>query len=201
MAVPVCSFISSLLEKRNRPQVAKAVGITNVYLGQIMKGTIPSREVLIKLAWELGISARIFLELAGMPCTGGLLIIRGLPGSGKTTLAKKIIRTMSQDAVHLEADMFFEDEDGNYNFDPNLLGDAHAWCEAKAIEAMRKDQNVIVSNTFTQVWEFEPYLRAATNIGVPCEVIVATGNYQNTHGVSEEKLQAMKDRWEDLAHE
>jgi tRNA uridine 5-carbamoylmethylation protein Kti12 len=42
-----------------------------------------------------------------------LILLRGLPGSGKTTLAKSLV---TKDYCHKEADMYFVDEFGNYKF-------------------------------------------------------------------------------------
>ena len=53
-----------------------------------------------------------------------LILIRGLPGSGKSTMA----RVKYPNHIHLEADMYFEDDKGNYNFDPKKLKEAHKWC-------------------------------------------------------------------------
>ena len=76
-----------------------------------------------------------------------LILLRGLPGNGKSTFAKVIGGT------HYEADMYFM-EDGIYNFDPSGLKDAHAWCRNSTETAMRRGEDkVIVSNTFTQEWE------------------------------------------------
>ena len=41
-----------------------------------------------------------------------LIIIRGLPGSGKSTFAKSL------NCTHFETDMYFTDSEGNYNFMP-----------------------------------------------------------------------------------
>jgi len=48
-----------------------------------------------------------------------LLIVRGLPGSGKTVMAKKMTGY-----VHLEADMYFE-VNGKYEYDRAKVGKAH----------------------------------------------------------------------------
>ena len=40
-----------------------------------------------------------------------LYIVRGIPGSGKSTFAKTL------GGIHIEADQYFVDGDGNYNFD------------------------------------------------------------------------------------
>ena len=50
-----------------------------------------------------------------------LLLVRGLPGSGKSTLAKNLIGYY----FHVETDQFWM-EDGEYKFDANRLGEAHA---------------------------------------------------------------------------
>lgn len=74
-----------------------------------------------------------------------LYIVRGLPGSGKSTFAKSL------GGVNYEADMFFINENGEYNFDPSKLKDAHNWCRHKAMDSMKSGEPiVVVSNTFTQ---------------------------------------------------
>ena len=118
------------------------------------------------------------------------LLIRGLPGSGKSTLAKRLVGGGWAD-VYFESDMFFE-KDGVYRFDPKLLSDAHAWCLERATHWHNEGWRVVVSNTFTRKWEMEPYLE----VDPYAIVIVATGEYQNVHGVSDEKIQQMRERWE-----
>ena len=43
-----------------------------------------------------------------------LFLVRGLPGSGKSTFAKALV---GSDFLVCEADKFFYDKEGNYNFD------------------------------------------------------------------------------------
>ena len=47
--------------------------------------------------------------------SGILFLVRGLPGSGKSSFA---IHIWNEYAV-CEADKFFYDKEGNYNFDPS----------------------------------------------------------------------------------
>jgi predicted ABC-type ATPase len=128
-----------------------------------------------------------------------LILIRGISGSGKTTYAKKL---MQQDPSlsHYEADMFFY-KDGDYAFDPTKLKDAHAWCKNQTEEDLRNGKSVIVSNTFTQKWEIEPYIQLGKKYGAEIILKKATGNYQNVHGVPPEALERMRSRWEDLEGE
>ena len=124
---------------------------------------------------------------------GHLLLIRGLPGSGKSTMAKELMKPL--DAKHFEADMFFVDIHGNYEFDPSKLKDAHLWCKTVTKQALRNGHNVIVSNTFTQKWEMAVY------IDMDCAtfaVIEAKGEYESVHGVPKDKIQLMKNRWETI---
>lgn len=121
-----------------------------------------------------------------------LLIIRGLPGSGKTTMARAL-----DGYEHYEADMFFE-RDGEYRFDPSKLKAAHSWCLSMAVSSMRRGVNCVVSNTFTQKWEVQPYLDAAKLEGVTVRIIEATGNFKNIHSVPPDAIERMRRRWENL---
>ena len=128
-----------------------------------------------------------------------LILIRGISGSGKTTYAKKL---MAQDPElsHYEADMFFY-QDGKYNFNPQKLREAHEWCKNQTEKDLSAGKSVIVSNTFTQKWEIDPYIQMGKKYGAEVIIKKATGNYQNVHGVPPEALERMRSRWEDLEGE
>mgnify|MGYP000391811624 CR=1 FL=1 len=85
-----------------------------------------------------------------------LTLVRGLPGSGKSTFANTITNEFSV----CEADKFFYDKEGNYNFDATKLTNAHQWCREQVEIRMKDNQanyqfypHIVVSNTFTQEWE------------------------------------------------
>ena len=120
-----------------------------------------------------------------------LTLIRGLPGSGKSTLAKTI------DAVHLEADMYFVDQKGNYNFNRTLLKKAHNWCQKKCEEVLIEGQSVVVSNTFIKQWEMEPYRELARKHQAILEIRVCMGNYKTIHNVPRNTIINMQREWED----
>jgi predicted kinase len=118
-------------------------------------------------------------------------LIRGLPGSGKSTMAKEFA---SKGFSHYEADMFFE-VDGGYKYDASRIREAHNWCQSMARQALAAGKRVVVSNTFTQLREMAPYLSMTKS----AKVIEATGKWQNLHGVPAEMLERMAQRWEPLA--
>lgn len=121
-----------------------------------------------------------------------LVIIRGCPGSGKSTKALTY-----RGYRHFEADMFFEAE-GYYMFDASRLAEAHEWCLYQVKKALLAGDNVVVSNTFTRLSEFAPYVWFAEEIGAEVTLVECTGNYQNIHNVPEHVVQAMRDRWETI---
>ncbi len=121
-----------------------------------------------------------------------IVLIRGIPGSGKTTIAKK---TYPQHVL-CEADQFFYDDNGNYHYDVAKIRDAHSWCQTAVKEAMNKNNNVVVSNTFIRLWEMKPYAVMAKSHGYKINIIEATGTFKNIHGVSDEKVAMMRKRYE-----
>lgn len=121
-----------------------------------------------------------------------LVLIRGLPGSGKSTMARVLALI---GFAHHEADHFFM-VDGEYKFDASKLQEAHAKCLADAGESLSLGMNVVVSNTFTRMWEMKPYLDLAASLGCRVHVITADGSYQNVHGVPSDVIDRMRERWE-----
>jgi predicted kinase len=123
-----------------------------------------------------------------------LFLLRGLPGAGKSTLAKSI------GGLHFEADMYFVDTDGNYNFDATKLRDAHDWCKRKVYNGMTvlNQSRIIVSNTFTQEWEMKAYFDLAEQHGYTVFSLIVENRHGgiNAHEVPQEALDKMKDRFE-----
>jgi len=128
-----------------------------------------------------------------------LILVRGVSGSGKTTYAKKLIND-DPSLSHYEADMFFY-KNGNYKFNPNKLNLAHHWCKTQTENNLQNGKSVIVSNTFTQKWEIEPYIELGKKYNANIIIKKATRNYQNVHGVPDEIVERMRSRWEDVEGE
>src|SRR5687768_6580881 len=123
-----------------------------------------------------------------------MIFIRGLPGSGKSTLARTL--KWKGNAVHIEADMFHEDEYGNYFFKPENITAAHEWCRKTADDILKRGDSVIVSNTFTMKWELKPYFKLAQKYGIVPTVLICNGDFGSIHNVPEEVLINMKNRFQ-----
>ena len=83
-----------------------------------------------------------------------LYLVRGLPGSGKSTVARALADGAIIGGEAIETDEFFVDADGVYRFDGAKLGDAHRDCleRARALMTTPGTRLVAVANTFSQRW-------------------------------------------------
>lgn len=131
---------------------------------------------------------------------GDLILLRGLPGSGKTTLGEVILHsTQGSKPDVVSADNYFIDDKGNYNFDSTKLKEAHNNCQQICAERMRLEfSKVVVANTFTEEWEMKPYFDMAERYKYRIHTIIVENRHggKNIHGVPDEKLQQMKDRFQ-----
>lgn len=129
--------------------------------------------------------------------TKELFLLRGLPGSGKTTLANQLGGSL------VEADRYFM-EYGDYKFDASKLKEAHAWCREQVQNWMETNDRgfdvprIVVSNTFTQEWEMKPYYDLAKEHGYMVFSLIVENRHggQNVHNVPEDKIEQMRKRFE-----
>lgn len=122
-----------------------------------------------------------------------LIIIRGLPGAGKSELAKKF----SSKAI-CTADDYYTDINGNYNWDVSKIGHAHEWCQKKCRKFMQKGiQNIIVANTSTTQKELKPYMDLAREFGYRTFSIIIENRHEgkSVHEVPEKTMDKMEGRF------
>jgi predicted kinase len=121
------------------------------------------------------------------------VILRGLPGTGKSTFAKRLASEF--DFVHLEADdhLFVN---GEYRFDPARIADAHALVVRDALTHLQAGARVVVANTHVRLWEMAGIIGAATIAQRSFCIVEFIGQYGNIHAVPADVISAMNARYE-----
>ena len=120
-----------------------------------------------------------------------LYIIRGVPGSGKSTWARTQLGIKP-----FEADDFFM-RDGVYRYQADLVPRAHEFCKRRCENAMQEGvETIAVANTFTRKWEYSKYLELAEKYGYTVVIHICKGNYKNVHNVPDDVIAKMRERFE-----
>lgn len=123
-----------------------------------------------------------------------LVIIRGLPGSGKSTKAKNDF----PDYLHYEADHLFCDTKGVYRFDLQLWERACEWVQCMVDCALSRQENVLVSDVFPLMSSILPYRDLAEQHGAELKIVTCTEQFGNIHRVPMFVLQKMRNSFETI---
>jgi len=121
-----------------------------------------------------------------------LIIVRGIPGSGKSTFAELLGRAICT------ADDYHMDRKGNYNWRPENVGRAHAWCQRKCERFLKAGiGRVIIANTSTTEDEIRPYILMAKKYGYMVFSVIVENRHGgiNEHNVPEVTLEKMLKRF------
>jgi predicted kinase len=128
-----------------------------------------------------------------------VIIMRGLPGAGKSTFVKKNY----PDAVICSADKYFINKHGEYKFDPGLIGEAHIHCLQTFLYFITtlKEKLIVIDNTNVTTTEWIPYYRIAETMGYSCEIIEVFADpkicvERNIHGVPKSTIDNMARKWQ-----
>ena len=116
-----------------------------------------------------------------------IILIRGVPSSGKTTKA----RTEYLNHILCDTDQSFETDNG-YEYDHGKVKEAHEFCYNIARELLMMDLDVFFANAFTHVWETQEYL----DLPFQVSVVESTQNLENVHGVPPEIVNRMRQKFE-----
>ena len=138
-----------------------------------------------------------------------MIIMRGLPGSGKSTWIEldSSEYVNQRDFMIASADHYHIDENGVYNFDLKNQREAHTYCKNVALYACKTEHDVYIDNTNTQRWEFQYYLSLAKKYKYNVRVVrihgidPETAFNRNVHGVPMDTLIKMNERFEDFEGE
>lgn len=128
-----------------------------------------------------------------------LILMRGLPGSGKSTKAKTF------GGVVLSTDDYFM-VDGTYVFNSANMADAHEWNRVRCLSAMLIGKHtIVIDNTNSRSWEAAAYVSMARQHGYAVVVQASVAVWKNdvtechargSHGVPLAVIQAMAARWQ-----
>jgi len=128
-----------------------------------------------------------------------VLIMRGLPGSGKTFRANELIGNSL--SVSLVSASHFFMVDGEFKFDASKAQEAHTDCFARFLAAAKEGwkKPIVVDNTNSTSWEISPYIAAARVYGHSVGIIEVSAELEqclmdNTHAVPKRVMMAMNHR-------
>lgn len=137
-----------------------------------------------------------------------MVLMRGLPGSGKSTVAKQIIDATVKENYNnhiFSTDDYFMTRNG-YRFVRDNLNDAHLWNQKRVKQELLKGTSpVIVDNTNTQIWEMQVNVINASENGYILHVVESQSSWafnpnklasKNSHGVPLDHITNMLHRYE-----
>ena len=127
-----------------------------------------------------------------------LLILRGLPGSGKSHYAKKLSKRFN--IKHFENDAYLY-VNGEYKWTPFTAKLAAKKCFEDTMNELKAGRNAIVSNVFVTKKAIDKYVNAAKQLGASVMVVRMTNDFGNIHNVPQDTLTSMKNNFQDYPGE
>lgn len=132
-----------------------------------------------------------------------MIFLRGLPGSGKSFLARRINSRLG--GYIASADNYFI-RSGEYRYDRDHLEYAHCDCQNKVKDKAREQVSpIIVDNTNLEAWEMKPYVKTAIEFGYTVQLVEPPTEWRynprvchryNRHDIPLEKIARMKDKFD-----
>lgn len=127
-----------------------------------------------------------------------VLLVRGLPGSGKSTFIKTL-----PVALVCSPDLYFY-QSGTYHFDKHKIGHAHSFCRVAFAKGLYEGLSPIVLDyPFIERWQYEDYEWTARLAGYELSIIEMVHSEEllplfaerNVHGVPLSIIKGMAKKW------
>ena len=140
-----------------------------------------------------------------------MVIVRGLPGSGKDYLTIEWKKKYKDSAFICSTDDYWLRPDGRYDFNVEIVGHSHVWNQKRAEAVLQKDQKsqydsiVIINNTNITFHEIFPYAKIAKKYNFPLFIIEPDTKWKydveecfrlNGHGVPYATILRMYHNWD-----
>lgn len=125
-----------------------------------------------------------------------LILLRGLPGAGKSTLAKVLSENGKYPVFSI--DDYFTNSNGEYHFEFDKNHLAYKQCEEDTRKSMEQGiSKIFLDNTFTLEWEMEPYFKMASELNYRVHVFTVENRHsgKNVHGINDEQIIRMADKY------
>ena len=132
-----------------------------------------------------------------------LIIFRGLPGAGKSSIGKSFAK--SNDCIFIEPDMYSTDDSGNYNYSVENFKNAVNQAKNDIKIAMQKrkkgyDVTVVYADVLPSKKEVMDIIscipKTETYIVVDIVISMRESFLRNVHGVPWNELRRMCNEWE-----
>ena len=136
-----------------------------------------------------------------------LIILRGLPGSGKTSYIKHVIE--ENDVVNYTiCSAFYHFKEGLvYKYNPRQLPQAYNSCWKDFLEALDTQSTYIfVNNPNAEKWEYENYIFLGRKFGYTIEIVeidcpgsgyIDYFQKRSRHNIPIHTVKAIGEKWED----
>lgn len=122
-----------------------------------------------------------------------LYLIRGLPGSGKSTFAQEL--ACGLDCNHFEHDKYLYTDEGEYLWTEGRMAYAYRQCLRDTEATMAEGEPVVVSNVFPTAKSLKNYRKLAEKYSYRVTYIVVENRRggTNIHDVPQEALDNMRE--------
>ncbi len=130
------------------------------------------------------------------------VILRGVPGSGKSSFVEMLLNAYPRSAVHAIDDLH-KDSDGNFIWNEPRTRALYILNFANFVKSCESQVPLVICDCINvRSKDFEPYLEAAREFGYKTYVVVPDMpsaeicSVRNEHGVKRHQIEEMFNCWE-----